>query len=99
MSLRRDEILRILEGNRDRIRSYSVRKLGLFGSCARGEATETSDIDLVVEFDRKTFDAYMDLKAFLEDLFRCRVDLVLADAVKPQLRSAIVDAAVYAQGL
>jgi predicted nucleotidyltransferase len=41
----------------------------------------------------------MNLKAFLEDLFRCRVDLVLADAVKPQLRSAIVDAAVYAQGL
>ena len=71
-----------------------VRKLGLFGSCARDQATASSDIDFVGEFEWKSFDAYMDLKMFLEELFRCRVDLVIADAVKPALRAAIVDAAV-----
>ena len=95
----RDDILRILQANRDAVRGYGARRLGLFGSYASGEATDASDIDLVVEFEKKTFDAHMDLKAFLEGLFQCRVDLVLADAVKPRLRAAIVDAAVYAPGL
>jgi len=62
----REDILRLLQVNRDAIRAYGVRRLGLFGSYASGAATETSDIDLVVEFEKKTFDAYMDLKAFLE---------------------------------
>ena len=95
----REDILRILQANREAIRGYGVRRLGLFGSYASGEAVEASDIDLVVELEKKTFDAYMDLKAFLEGLFQCRVDLVLADAVKPRLRAAIVDAAFYAPGL
>lgn len=95
----REQILRIIEANRDQIRGYGVRKLGLFGSYARGEASETSDVDLVVEFEHKSFDAYMDLKALLESLLDRRVDLVLGDAVKPMLRAAIVDQAVYASGL
>ena len=93
------EILSTIEENRDAIRSYGVRRLGLFGSCARGEETGTSDLDFVVEFDKKTFDAYMDLKAFLEELFGRRVDLVLADAIKPRLRQYILEEAVYAPGL
>ncbi|MBI3666306.1 MAG: nucleotidyltransferase family protein [Acidobacteria bacterium] len=99
MNRSREEILEVLQANRDKIRSFGVRKLGLFGSYSRNEATGTSDIDLVVDFEKKTFDAYMDLKEFLERLFHCRVDLVIADAVKPRLRAAIVDAAVYAPGL
>ncbi len=93
------QILRLLEENRERIRGFGVRRIGLFGSYARNEATESSDLDFVVELEEKTFDAYMDLKAFLEDLFQCGVDLVLADAVRPALRAEIVDAAVYAPGL
>jgi len=76
-----------------------VRKLGLFGSVARGDAREGSDLDFVVEFERKSFDAYMDLKLFLEGLFGCRIDLVLADGIKPRLKPVILDEAVYAQGL
>ena len=99
MSGSRDEILEILQANREKIRSHGVRRLGLFGSWARGEAAETSDVDFVVEFEKKTFDSYMDLKALLEELFQRPVDLVLADVVKPRLRAAIVDAAIYAPGL
>ena len=95
----RDDILRILQENRDAIKVYGVRRLGLFGSYARGEDTETSDLDFVVEFEKKSFDAYMDLKAFLEKLFERKVDLVLTDAIKPRLRATILDEAVYGPGL
>lgn len=93
------EILGMLEANGDAIRRYGVRSLGLFGSAARGTARPESDLDFVVEFDRKSFDAYMDLKLFLEQIFGCRVDLVLAGAIKPRLRSAILGEAIHAAGL
>jgi predicted nucleotidyltransferase len=99
MSRSREEILTILEQNREAIRGYGARRLGLFGSYARNEATETSDLDFVVEFETKSFDAYMDLKEFLEGLFGCRVDLVLTNAIKPRLRATILEEAVHAPGL
>jgi predicted nucleotidyltransferase len=95
----RDEILKILEQNRNVIRGYGVRRLGLFGSCARGECNEVSDLDFVVEFEKKSFDAYMDLKLFLEKLFGCQVDLVISDSIKPRLRSVILGEAIHAPGL
>ena len=99
MTRRRDDILKTLEHHREAIRRFGARRLGLFGSCARGESTEASDLDFVVEFEIKSFDAYMGLKAFLEDLFGCQVDLVLANTIKPRLRESILDEAVYAPGL
>jgi predicted nucleotidyltransferase len=95
----RDEVLQLLARNRDRIQSFGVRSLALFGSAVRNEATEASDLDFLVEFDRKTFDNYMDLKFFLEELLDRRVDLVLRDAVKPRLRESILSEAVHAAGL
>ena len=93
------EILGTLEENAEAIRRYGVRRLGLFGSHARGTAREGSDLDFVVDFESKSFDAYMDLKGFLERLFGCRVDLVLADAIKPRLRTTILSEALHAPGL
>jgi len=93
------EILKIIEENREKIRGFGVTSLGLFGSAVRGEATDISDLDFVVEFQKKTFDAYMDLKEFLEGLFGCKVDLVLKDAIKPRLREPILKETIYAQGL
>ncbi len=99
MKRSREEILALLEENRDKIRQFGVTRLGLFGSSAREEASEHSDLDFVVEFERPSFDAYMELKFFLEDLFQCSVDLVLAKAIKPRLRASILEEAVYASGL
>src|SRR4030043_176744 len=95
----REEILKIIGENRNTIRRYGVRRLGLFGSCARGECNEVSDLDFVVEFEKKSFDAYMDLKLFLEKLFGCQVDLVISDSIKPRLRSVILGEAIHAPGL
>src|SRR5947209_19372152 len=90
----RSEILHLLGANQAKIKSFGVRSLGLFGSVARGDATDMSDLDFVVEFERKSFDAYMDLKFFLEGLFGKPVDLVLADGIKPRLRSVILREAI-----
>lgn len=97
--LTEQKILDLLQANEAHIKAFGVRSLGLFGSFAHGDNTESSDLDLVVEFDKKTFDAYMDLKLFLEGLFGRPVDLVLADAIKPRLRGPILEDAVHAPGL
>ena len=99
MGLTTKEILRTLEQNAPAIRRHGVRSLGLFGSRARGTAAEPSDFDFVVEFETKSFDAYMNLKAFLELLFDRRVDLVLKDTIKPLLRESILSEALHAPGL
>ena len=95
----KETILDILGSNEAKIKGFGVRSLSLFGSCARGEETAQSDLDFVVEFERKSFNAYMDLKFFLDDLFDRRVDLVLSDGIKPRLRAAILQEAVHAPGL
>jgi predicted nucleotidyltransferase len=72
----------------------------LFGSAARNEATEASDLDFLVEFQQKSFDAYMDLKALLEDIFGRRLDLVLPETLKPRFRDRITEELCnYATGL
>lgn len=85
----------------EKIRGYGVRRIGLFGSYSRGEQTETSDVDILVEFedDEKTFDNYMDLKFFLEDLFGLKVDLVMEGTIKPDLLPYILGSVKYAAGI
>ena len=96
-----ENIIRLLEMNIEKIRGYGVRRIGLFGSYSRGEQTETSDMDILVEFedDEKTFDNYMDLKFFLEDLFGLKVDLVMEGTIKPDLLPYILGSVKYAAGI
>lgn len=95
----REQVLERLKENREALRRFGVKSLGLFGSVARGESTASSDLDFVVELERNTFDAYMGLKEYLEALFECRVDLVLAHTLKPRLREPVLRETVHAQGL
>ena len=92
------EIFDAIELHIDDIKNFGVRRLGLFGSYARGEGTDSSDLDFLVDLEHHTFDSYMDLKAFLEDLFGAEVDLVLVDAIKPRLRDTILGETIYAPG-
>lgn len=77
---------------------FGVRKIGIFGSFIRGEERHDSDVDILVEFRRgqETFDHYMDLKFYLEDLFGRKVDLVMKGAVKRRLKEYILGEVVYA---
>ncbi len=75
---------------------YTVKRIGVFGSCAKGDEGPESDVDIIVELDAPTFDHYMDLKFRLEEVLRRPVDLVMADTVKPRLRPIIERETVYA---
>lgn len=79
-------------------RRFGVRRIGVFGSFARGEESKDSDIDILVEFEagQKTFDNYMDLKFFLEDLFGRSVDLATVQALKSQIKDDILQSVIYA---
>jgi len=94
----RSQVFKKLEEHRDTIRRFGVRRLGLFGSASRDTATTTSDLDFLVELEPATFDNYMDLKFFLEELFECKVDLVLRDTIKPRLRDVILEEAIDVPG-
>lgn len=93
----KDKILQLLKERQETLRErYSVSRIGLFGSYVRAEVAEGSDIDLLVEFENPTFDHYMDLKFFLEELFELQVDLVMADTLKPRLKPYITREVMYA---
>jgi predicted nucleotidyltransferase len=98
MMKNREEVLRLIEQNQAALRKLGVRRPGLFGSCARGEATAEIDLDFVVEFSDKSFDTYMDLKSFFEDVFKSLVDLVTVSSIKPRLLPIIQRKTVYALG-
>ena len=93
------QVIELLAQHHAEIRAFSVKRLGLFGSVARGEGREDSDLDFVVELEQHTFDNYMGLALFLQDLFGCKVDLIESEALKPRLKPVVEREAVYAQGL
>ena len=84
--VRRNEALAVLRAHRADLNRFGIKSLALFGSVARDEAGPESDLDLLLEFDgAATFDRYMGLKLYLEDLFGSRVDLVMRKALKARL--------------
>jgi len=91
--------LQLLEDNLDRIKGFGVRQLGIFGSVAREEDSENSDIDVLVDLEKETFDNYMGLLFYLEDLFGKKVDLAIKNSLKPRIRDRILSETVYVKGL
>lgn len=79
------DIFRILQKNKSLLRKYSVRKIGLFGSYAKDEASKKSDIDLLVDFEEKTFDNFIELAFELEKLFDRKVDLLTEKGISPYI--------------
>ncbi|NPV79251.1 MAG: nucleotidyltransferase family protein [Firmicutes bacterium] len=74
---------------------FKVKEIGLFGSCIRGEQTEGSDVDILVEFSAPIGWEFIDLKDFLESLLGLKVDLVTGGALKPQMKDRILQEVVY----
>ncbi len=93
-----NRILHTIQKNSDHIKTFGVKRVGLFGSFARLSQNAKSDIDILVEFNRggKTFDNYMDLKFYLEKLFRRKVDLVIKDALKARIKNQVLSEVKYA---
>jgi predicted nucleotidyltransferase len=98
--MRREEILQILAAHRKEFERFGVRSLALFGSVARDEAGLESDVDVLVEFEGPaTFDRYVELGRYLEDLLARRVDLVTRRSLHTSLRSRVERDACYVPGL
>jgi len=88
--MRRDDALAVLRARRAEFGRFQVKSLSIFGSVARNEAGPLSDLDLLVEFDgAASYDLYMGLKLYLEDLLGCRIDLVMEKALKPRVRPSV----------
>ena len=80
-------LLALIKKNEGAIRAFGVKKIGLFGSFVRGHQRADSDVDLLVEFDqgKKTFDNFMNLSFYLEELLKRRVELVTREALSPYI--------------
>lgn len=88
--MRRDEAVRILTEHIDELRARGVKSLSLFGSIARDEARDDSDIDVLVEFEgTPTFDGYMGLLLWLEELLAVPVDLATVGMIRREIRESV----------
>jgi predicted nucleotidyltransferase len=88
------DISRILGDNASVLREHHVRELRLFGSFARGSATESSDIDLLVDYIKTiSLFSHVSFAQQLEELFHRKVDLVTINALKPQIKDSILNEA------
>lgn len=95
---KKEEVLTIIRNHQQEIRGFGVRRCGFFGSFVREQNTEQSDIDILVEFEpgQKTFDNFMQLAFFLEDLLGREVDLVTAESLSPHIGPHILKEVEYA---
>ena len=96
----RDQILTFLSQNKKLFRDkYHIVRIGLFGSYARGDQNNNSDIDLLVEFEENTQELY-DLKLQLKDFFRIKlgieIDICREKYIKPRIKKSILKETVYA---
>jgi len=93
-----EEIIEYLRVNKEVLRAkFGVTRLGIFGSFARNRQRMSSDIDLVVEFEkgRKNIHAFLALKRFLEKEFARKVDIGFEHSLKPVVRENIRGRVLY----
>ena len=94
----KEYILSMLKAKRADLSSKGIREVGLFGSYARNEQTELSDIDILVDFDpeKETFDNYMAVYELLEKLFKdTKVEVVTKNGLSPYIGPKILNEVQY----
>jgi len=74
---------------------YKVKNVGIFGSYVRGEQSEASDIDVLVEFREPVGFLFIHLGDFLEQILQSRVDLITSEAIKPNRQKYIMEELIY----
>ncbi len=94
--MKREDIERILREQKYYLsENYYVEKIGIFGSYARNEQSNESDIDILVVFSRPVGFKFIDLKDYLESLFKKPIDLVTENALKPYMKDDILSEVLY----
>ena len=74
-----------------------VRRIGIFGSFARGEQKDSSDVDILVKFEMPTFKNFMNLSFYLEDLLEREVDLVTVKGLHPRIRPYVEKDVIWSE--
>ncbi|MBI5729606.1 MAG: nucleotidyltransferase family protein [Ignavibacteriales bacterium] len=80
-----NEILEILKRHKELLKRYKVKRIGLFGSFLGNESNNESDIDLLVDFEEKSLDNFIDLVFELEEIFDRKVDLLTEKGISPYI--------------
>ncbi|RME77601.1 MAG: nucleotidyltransferase [Chloroflexi bacterium] len=93
----KENILSLIREHQNQIQDLGIKKLGLFGSFVRQQQDSESDIDVLVEFKAgyKTFDNFIRVAVFLEELFGRQVELVTPEALSPYLGPHILREVEY----
>jgi predicted nucleotidyltransferase len=96
---KREEILDFLRANKELLRSkYSIAKIGIFGSYARNEQTEKSDIDFILEYEENATDLFnkdYSLREYLKSAFKKDVDICHEGSIKPIFKPYILKDTIY----
>ena len=92
-----DELKKILQNNKTTLKDeYGVIQIGIFGSYTKGNQNKTSDVDILVEFEKAVdLFTFVQLKNHLSDLLGVNVDLVIKKALKPKIGERILSETVY----
>jgi len=94
-----ETVLQTLNDHSQTLYDLGVRKIGLFGSYARGDQKPDSDLDFLVVLANHSFDMYFDVKEYLDKLFTCEIDLVEETGLKPRIRPYVMQEVIYAERL
>ena len=94
----KEELLKLINEHQRQIRGFGVRLCGIFGSFVQSRQKAHSDVDVLVEFNpgKKTFDNFMHLAQFLEELFGRKVDVVTVESLSPYIGPHILQGVEYA---
>ena len=96
MLVLQDCIQKLRDFKNDFGKKYGILKLGIFGSVARQQNHEDSDIDIVVEVEKPTLSLMYELRESLKRLFNAEVDLVrFRDSLRPLFKSNIQRDVIY----
>lgn len=91
MNMNKDAVLACLRQHRHEFKEFGIKSLAIFGSVVRNEAKPTSDVDILVDFNKPIgLFKFIRLQKQLEALLHHKVDLVSRPALKPQLRERIL---------
>ncbi|MCB0342719.1 MAG: nucleotidyltransferase family protein [Pseudobdellovibrionaceae bacterium] len=91
----RDQVASLLASHKGELRNLKVESVHLFGSVARNEGKENSDLDVLVAFSEPVgMFQFLEVKYFLEGLFGCKVDLATEQALHPHLKEQILKEAI-----
>lgn len=92
MKLNPEIILEKIKKEKGKLKEKGVKKIGLFGSYAKGKQNRKSDIDFLIEFKTVDFDRYLYILNLLEEIFQRKIDLIIEKDLKPELKYVIEEA-------